>query len=91
MILAILLLTVFAVMADAAGVHEATDARQITLLKPRDIRADSGNATDDLVARDHRIDRIVPLVSYLMDVGVTNSAVEYFDEHIVRPRLAPLE
>jgi hypothetical protein len=90
-ILAVLLLALAAVAADAARVHEAPNAREVSLLEARDLRADAPDAPDDLVAGHHRVRRVAPLVPRLMDVGVADAAVFDFDEHVPRPRLAPLE
>jgi hypothetical protein len=52
----------------------------------------TGDAADDLVAGDDRVDRwedAVPLVTDLVEIGVANPAEQDFDLNIVFGRLAP--
>src|SRR5215213_10180240 len=87
-VLAILLLAVLAVAADAARVHEAAHARKVALTEARDLRAGPRHAPDYLVARDHRVRGVAPLVARLVYVRMADAAVEYLYQNVVRPRLA---
>ena len=80
-----------AVGTGSAGIDQAAHAGQIAGLEGGDFAADLGDSADDLVARHHRIDSVVPLVAGRMQVGMAHPAVEDFDLHVARTRLAPLE
>ena len=45
----------------------------------------------DLVAGHHGKDRVVPLVLHLMDVRVTDAAIENVDQNVVWAGLAPFD
>src|SRR5437899_11015969 len=53
--------------------------------------SDACHAPDDFMAWDHGEHRTAPFVSRLMDVGVADSAVRNFDEHVVRTQVTSLE
>jgi hypothetical protein len=90
-VLAVLLLALFAVAAHAARVHEAADAREVALLELRHLGAHARDAADDLVAGHHRVDGAAPLVAHLVDVRVADAAVLNLDEHVARAHVAPVE
>jgi hypothetical protein len=66
MILAVLLLAIFAVAANTAGVHKAAHACKVTLFETRDLGANAFHTPYYLVPWNHGIDRIAPLVARLM-------------------------
>ena len=88
---AILLLSRVARLASHAAVDHAADRRQVADLDPRDLRTDGGDAADDLVPRQRRIERVAPIVADLVQVGMTDAAVKDVDRDIVRPQIAPLK
>jgi hypothetical protein len=89
--LAILLLAFAAGRAAAAGIDEAADADDVAGLPFLHMVADLDHLADNLVARDHGEDRVVPLVLHLMNVGVTDAAIKNVNQNVVRARFAPLD
>src|SRR5437867_4705897 len=89
MILTVLLQACLAARAHPAGIHETADSGQLTDLESLNRGSDSRHASDNFMSRDHGENRTAPLVPRLMDVGVTDSAVEDFNEHIVGTWFAP--
>ncbi|CAI8970677.1 hypothetical protein EMIT0P294_50214 [Pseudomonas sp. IT-P294] len=77
--------------AAAAGIDHAADANQIADFVPGDIRTNGGNFAYDLVARHQRVNGNAPLVAGLMDVGMTDAAVENVDGNVVSARAAAFE
>lgn len=77
--------------AAAAGVDHAADADQIAYLVTGDIRTDSGDFSDDLMAGHQRINGNAPFVACLVDVGVADAAVKNFDRHVVGAQAATFE
>ena len=74
----------------ATGVHHDPNSGEITALETRDLIPDRGDAADDFVTRNHRVNRLAPLVTCHMDVRVANAAIQNLDFDIVRPEVAPL-
>src|SRR5438270_11824655 len=88
--LAVLLEAAPTVAAMATGVHHDPNSGEITALESRDLIPHCGDAADDFVTRNYRVDRLAPLVTCHMDVRVANAAIQNVDLDIVRPELAPL-
>src|ERR1035437_596563 len=63
----------------AVGVHDDADGRDVAYLEPGDGAAGGDDAAYHLVAGNHRIDRVAPLVADHVQVGVADAAVEDFD------------
>ncbi len=89
--LAILLEVFLAGRAFAAGVDHAADTGPVADLQLLDMGADFHDLADDLVAGHHRVERVVPVVANLMEIGVADAGVENLDLDIVRAGFAPLE
>ncbi len=82
----------FALRTGAVRIHHASDRGEVTGLELGDRRASLGDAADDLVARDARVDgrhHAAPLVANLMEIGVTDTAEKNFDLDIVFGGIAP--
>lgn len=90
-LLAELLETFRARSAGAAGVDHAPHAREIPLLEPGDLAAESRHAPHDLMARNHRENASRPFVARLVDVRVTHSGEHDFNDDVVRSRLTALD
>ena len=88
---AVLLLAGLAVLALAAGVHEAADADPVADGVLRDLGADLADHAGDLVAGHHREQGLAPLLAGLVDVGVADAGVRDVDHHVVRARVAALD
>ena len=87
-----LLEALFALGAGAVGVDHAADRGEVADFEFRYRRADFGDAADDLVAGDARVDgghHTAPLVAGLMKVGVTDAAEENLNLHVVLGWIAP--
>ena len=80
-----------AVFAEAAGVDHDADPGQIARSEFTHLVADSSDVADDLVAGNHGIGGLAPLVADLMYVGVTDAAVGDFDEDVVGAGVAALK
>jgi hypothetical protein len=89
--LAELLVVLAAVRAVAARIDEAADAGEVTDLHLLDVRADVRDPAHDLVARDHREDRLAPLFAGLMDVRMADAAEQNIDLDVVRADRAALD
>src|SRR5439155_2183340 len=62
------------------------------MLELRDCRADLGNAPDDLMAGNARVDGghdAAPLVANLVEIGVTDAAIQNFNLYVVFGWIAP--
>lgn len=89
-----LLLPALAARAGTAGIDQAAHGDEIADLELGGRAAGARDAADDLVARHAGVDRGhegLPLVAGLVDVGVTDAAVQHLDLHIVRLRVAALD
>ena len=78
--------------AGAVRVDHAADRGEVAGLELGDGRADLGDAADDLMARDDRVDGghdAAPLVADLVEIGVADAAEEDFDLHVVFGWIAP--
>src|SRR5713101_10013012 len=91
MLRTVLLQTFLATPADTTGIHHCADASQLAHVQSLYRGSDACHAPDYFMAWDHRENRAAPLVPHLMDVGVADSAVHDFDEHVVRTQVASLE
>src|SRR4029077_8416061 len=87
----VLLQAFLTALTDTTGIHHGADAGQLADVESRYRGSDACHAPDDFMAGDHGEHRTAPLVSRLMDVGVADSAVQNFDEHVVRTQVASLE
>ena len=78
--------------AGAVGIDHAADCGEVAGLELRDRGADLGDAADDFMAGNARVDgghHAAPLVADLVQIGVTDAAVENFDLHVVFGGIAP--
>src|SRR5438034_554194 len=76
--------------ADTVGVNHAAHCREVAKLELGDCGADLGDAADDLVSGDAGVDsrhHATPFVARLVEIGVTNAAIQNFDLYIFRARL----
>jgi hypothetical protein len=73
------------------AIDHAADADPLTDLELRDMTADAGHATDDLVTRHARIEGPRPFASRGMQVGVANAAELDCDLDVVGARLPALD
>src|SRR5207249_239546 len=89
--LAVLLQACLAARAHSAGIHETADSGKLADFESFHPGSDACHASDNFVAWDHWENRAAPLVACLMDVRVTDAAVENFDQHIVWTWIAPLK
>src|SRR5205085_5702222 len=74
-----------------AAVDHATDRDRVADAVAGDFVADRGDRADDLVTRDARVDRALPVVAAGMEVAVANAGVGDLDRDIVWPERAALE
>ena len=80
-----------ALVALHAAVDHATDRDRVADAVAGDFVADRGDRADDLVTRDARVDRALPVVAAGMEVAVANAGVGDLDRDIVWPERAALE
>ena len=81
-----------AVGAGAVRIDHAADGGEVAGLELGNCRADLGDAADDLVAGNERVDRgheLAPLVAHRMEIGVADAAEEDLDLHVAFGRIAP--
>src|SRR4051812_14848709 len=90
-LLAVLLESAPATRAGAAGVNHAADGGEIALFEFRDGTAGLDYASYDFVAGHDGVDRIVPLVARLVEIGVADAAIQDVDHYIVRERMTALD
>lgn len=88
-IVAILLLALVARRAMAAAIDHAADPDEIAQLEFRYLRADGHNATDDLVARNRWVERVLPFVARGVQVGMAHAAVGDVDLHVIHAQRTP--
>jgi hypothetical protein len=81
-----LLQTFSAWLTMTTGFDETTNAHPVTDLVMLGQITGLGDLSHDLVAWDHGEEAPAPLVPYLVEVRVTDPAIEYVDDHIVRAR-----
>ena len=65
----------------SAGINERSDANSVTDLEPRDVFSCCGNKPDNLVAWNHWVGTLKPLVSGLVDIAVANARILDVDCH----------
>src|SRR5207244_5523805 len=87
----VLLQAFLTALTDPTGIHYGADPGQGAHFESLHLGSDACHAPDNFMAWDHREYRAAPLVPRLMDVGVADSAVQDFDEHVVRTRFTSLE
>jgi hypothetical protein len=63
----------------SAAIDHAADAGQVADLEIPYLVADGDDPADDLVARDRRIQRVLPLVARGVQVGVADAAEQDVD------------
>jgi hypothetical protein len=72
--------------AGAVGVNQAADCGKVAGLELGDCGADFGDTADDLMAGDAGIDsghHAAPLVTDGVQVGVADTAEQYFDLNVL--------
>ncbi len=74
-----------------ARVDHAAHGGEVALAELRDGGTHFDDAADDLVAGHDWIDRVLPLVAHLVQVRVTDTAIQDLDHHIVGERLATFD
>ncbi len=87
---AVLLLSGLAGGALATGVDQAADGGGVAYFEFGDGGAYGGYFADDLVAGDHGVHGVAPLVAGLVDVGVADAAELDVDEDVVGAGVAVL-
>ena len=80
-----------AILAGAAGIDHAADGGYIALSEFRHALSDLNHAAHDFVAGNYGVDGVAPLIACLMQVGMTDPAVEDIDEYIVVGGVAPFD
>jgi hypothetical protein len=85
------LLTAPAVGALTAGVHNDADGRDAAYLEFGYFTADGSDAAHNLVAGNHGIDRILPLIAGRVEIGVADATVENFDNNFGDAGLSTIE
>ncbi len=65
-----------------ATVYHAADTREVADLEMFDVCTDCRYPANDFVARNRRIECVVPLIACGMQVRVTNAAVENVDLNV---------
>ncbi len=85
---AVLLCTGFAGGTGAAGVDHAAYGSVVAYFEFLYRRADFADDADDLVARNHGVHGVAPLIAGLVDVGVADAAELDVDENVIGARLA---
>src|SRR5437879_1687321 len=91
MYFAVLFQACLAARALSTGIHETADSGELADFESFHLGSDAFHASDNFVAGDHGENRAPPFVPRLMNVGVTDAAVEDFDQHIVWTWIAPLK
>ncbi len=69
------LIATFARLAGSAGVHECADSNPISRLEIRNVLTDRSDQADDLMAWNHWVGSLKPLVSRLVNIAVANARV----------------
>ena len=88
---AILLQALTAGTASAAGIDHAADSGEVARLEKGRFGAGLGHPADNFMSRKARVDRIMPFVAGLMQVGMANAAIENFDLDVLRSGVAAVE
>ena len=88
---AILLQSLFAARAGAAGIDQAADRGEVADLEAGHRIADGEDAPDDLVTGDARILRAWPLAADGVQVGMADAAIEDLDGDVLRTGVAAVE
>ena len=83
-----MLLSGLAVRTRATGVNHASYRGQIAGPEFLNGVANTGHSADDFMTRHARINRIVPLVAGLVNVGVTNATEQNIDLDVRRSGFA---
>ncbi len=89
--LAILLETLTAIVAGAAGIDHAADTGEVTRLERGHRLADANDLADDLMAGDTGINGVRPFVPGLVQIRMADAAVEDFNIDIGLSRIPALE
>ena len=87
----VVLITRAAWLAFAAAIDHAPDANQVTNLVSRHRCPDGGHTANDLMAGHTGINGIPPLVLDLVNVRVTDAAVQHFDGDFIWTRIRTFE
>jgi hypothetical protein len=77
--------------ARATRADHAADAGQVTLAKPRDGAADADNLPDDLVPGDAGVDRVLPLVTGLVQIRMADAAIQNLNVNVARTHSTPFD
>ncbi len=77
--------------ATDAGIDKAAHADMITDLESGDLGANGADDTGDFVARNDRVDGVLPFVADGMNVGMADTGIFDIDDDVVIIRLAAFE
>lgn len=83
---AVLLQPLFAGVAFATRIDHTADARQIAGFKFGHLVAHRRNTANDFMAWHQRILTEAPVVTGLMEIGVTHAAIEDLQRHVIGAR-----
>ena len=86
-----LLFAHLAAWAGSASIDHAANGGQVARLEAADVGTDAAHAADDFVAWYAGVCRAGPFIARLMQIRMTDAAVEDFDLYIPRPGIAPLD
>jgi len=81
---AVLFFSVLAIRTRAARLYHATNTRTLTWLEFCNALANLSHHAGDLVSRHHRINRIAPLITGLMNITMANTTILNINKHIFR-------
>jgi hypothetical protein len=81
-LLAILFEPTLAIRANSAGIHHAAHCGEIARFEFRYFAADGGDTADDFMPWNNGINRVVPFIAGLMEIGVADAAEQNLDRDI---------
>jgi hypothetical protein len=82
---------ILAIFTFAAGIDQTTDPNRISDFEFVDMVADLGDPSDYFVTGYQGKEGHTPVVSDKMQIGMTNTAIQNFHQHIVRAWLSPVK
>src|SRR5450631_1857243 len=82
---------IVAIRTNPAGVNQTTHTDAISGFKFAYLATHFGHFANNFMAGHHGKCRVTPLIAYLMNIGVTNPAVENLNLDIGRGRIAPFK
>ena len=88
---AVLFIALFALRTLTTGINETSDSDEVANLEFRDLVSGLDYATDNLVARNHGVDRSAPFVAGLMDIRMADTTILDVDLNVSGLHFTPLE